>query len=96
MTAPSADAKHRRHDVGDTVGVAYRRKLNQPCAFPITGQQVGGDLQRQAGLTNPAHPVIVTTRDSPNAAVTQRHLGLSPDERADLSRKIPRKRVQCP
>jgi hypothetical protein len=64
-----ADAEHGGHGAGHQLGVGHRRQLDQP--HPVAGavQRIGGHLQRQAGLADPARPC---DRDQPRPA---RHQG---------------------
>ena len=47
---------HRRRDrTGQVVGIEHLRQLAQPHPVRIVRQQLGADLEREAGLAHPAH-----------------------------------------
>jgi hypothetical protein len=64
-----ADPQHGGHGADDQLGVGHRRQFGQP--DPVAGavQRVGGHLQRQPGLADPAWP---GDRDQPRPARHQR------------------------
>ena len=82
------------HDLRHRSRITDRPKLHEPRAVPIARQALGRDLQRQPRLAHTPdtrerhHPTLVERRDD------LRDLRVAADERRDLRRQIPRKRLQ--
>jgi hypothetical protein len=94
LSGPRRHVKHRRQSVGHAGGVAYRCQLAQPRPVPEAGQHLGGDLQSQSGLADPADPA---QGHHPGFGQRRRRalqLTVPPHERAHLQRQIPREGVQ--
>jgi hypothetical protein len=56
LAAPGGHREHRGDGIVHAGGIADRCQLTQPRAVSEPRQHLLGDLQRQPGLTHPAHP----------------------------------------
>ena len=84
------------HRVGHRRGVTDRGQLDQPHPVGELPGQLGRDLERQAGLADPAHS---GQRDEPmgrHQFAQHLHLVVTADEARRLHRQVARHRVQGP
>ena len=85
LSAPIGRMEYLGNSLGDAGLLGHGCQLDEPDPFPVAGKQVGGDLNRQAGLADSAH-----SGERHHARITQGrgdtgHFSLAPNERADLS-----------
>ena len=86
----------RRQRLPHRPWVGDRRELAQPRTIRELADHVRGDLQRQAGLADTAHPGQRHQRRVAHELRQRRDLGLAPDERRHLTRQVARQGVDRP
>ena len=87
----AASVSHTRLRIGD------RRELAQPRTVRELADDLGRDLEREAGLADPTHPGQRHQRRLRRTRLRQRRdLRLAPDERRHLTRQVPRHGIERP
>ena len=88
---------HRGRDrVGQVVGIEHLRELAEPDAVRIVRQQLGADLEREAGLAHATHAHDRDHPRRPHPVGDRSQVVLATDEGAELVRQVRAVRVQGP